>query len=189
MSSLDDALAEFEAKYQQKATPQPNEILAEGKQPQMSEQQGEIDSFLTDLQNQFARPPQSLPISRPKPPVSRATDGFLQELQARFSQVSQGEEPTVEPDFEQFLEKWQQPKSEPDVARQLQEKERLLRLEREQEWRRQQQEKVLKRQAEMWLKQLDPHSDEGLWFEEFAYHYPSKLAAAMDYLNALCQES
>ncbi|MCW6035111.1 hypothetical protein K4A83_02335 [Spirulina subsalsa FACHB-351] len=156
----------------------------------MSEQQGELDSFLTNLQNQFVRPPtQSPPVSQPKPPVSAATDDFLQELQAQFSQVSQPKEPTVDLDFDHLLEKWQKPKSEPDLAQQLQEKEKLLRIEREQAWRRQQQEKALKRQAEMWLKQLDPDSDEGLWFEEFAYHYPSKLAAAMDYLKALCQES
>ncbi|MGE5659350.1 MAG: salt stress protein, Slr1339 family [Actinomycetota bacterium] len=46
---------------------------------------------------------------------------------------------------------------------------------------RQQQEQ----QALHWLHQLDPHSDEGFWFEEFAAHYSSKLEAAIDYLQAL----
>ncbi|MGB3695337.1 MAG: hypothetical protein WA999_21710, partial [Spirulinaceae cyanobacterium] len=33
-------------------------------------------------------------------------------------------------------------------------------------------------EAKVWLEQLDVNSEEGLWFEEFAYAYPSNLAAA-----------
>ncbi len=54
-----------------------------------------------------------------------------------------------------------------------------------QEKLRQQQLIEIEKQAESWLKQLDVDSEEGLWFEEFAYAYPSKLAAAIDYLKAL----
>lgn len=39
------------------------------------------------------------------------------------------------------------------------------------------------KQAEAWLKQLDPRSGEAVWFEEFATNYPSRLAAAIDYLG------
>lgn len=38
-------------------------------------------------------------------------------------------------------------------------------------------------QAKEWLKNLDPLSSEGLWFKEFAKHYPSELEAALDYLS------
>ncbi|MDJ0724798.1 MAG: hypothetical protein QNJ38_06770 [Prochloraceae cyanobacterium] len=58
----------------------------------------------------------------------------------------------------------------------------------QQELNRQRQRKALTRQARSWLDNLDPRSDEGLWFEEFAYTYESKLEAAIDYLAAL-QES
>lgn len=43
----------------------------------------------------------------------------------------------------------------------------------------------LTQQANEWLKNLDINSQEGLWFEEFAYNYSSKLEAAIDYLQAL----
>ncbi|PSB00363.1 salt stress protein, Slr1339 family, partial [Merismopedia glauca] len=43
----------------------------------------------------------------------------------------------------------------------------------------------LEKKAQEWLKQLNPHSQEGLWFEEFAYKYASKLDAAIDYLQVL----
>ncbi len=41
----------------------------------------------------------------------------------------------------------------------------------------------LKNQAKEWLAKLEPLSQEGLWFESFAQNYPSKLEAAMEYLQ------
>ncbi|MCC5635282.1 hypothetical protein LC593_05320 [Nostoc sp. CHAB 5844] len=46
-----------------------------------------------------------------------------------------------------------------------------------------QQLEVLQKQAQEWLEKLDPFSPEGLWFERFAEGYPSKLAAAIEYLQ------
>ena len=62
-----------------------------------------------------------------------------------------------------------------------QEQEEQLR----QEKLNQQKLKEIKEQAKLWLENLDSHSEEGLWFEEFAYSYSSKFAAAIDYLAAL----
>ncbi|MBW4633202.1 MAG: hypothetical protein KME30_15280 [Iphinoe sp. HA4291-MV1] len=41
----------------------------------------------------------------------------------------------------------------------------------------------LKNQAKDWLDKLDPFSSEGFWFERFAEGYPSKLEAAIEYLQ------
>lgn len=38
---------------------------------------------------------------------------------------------------------------------------------------------LYEQRAKEWLKMLDPLSGEGLWFEEFAKNYPSKLEAAI----------
>ncbi|GAX38090.1 salt stress protein, Slr1339 family [Nodularia sp. NIES-3585] len=43
---------------------------------------------------------------------------------------------------------------------------------------------ALKVEAEAWLKKLDRFSSEGLWFEKFAETYPSKLEAAIEYLQS-----
>jgi len=37
-------------------------------------------------------------------------------------------------------------------------------------------------QAQRFLRNLTPYSDEGEWFEQFTRHYPNRLAAALDYL-------
>src|SRR6476469_7817680 len=47
---------------------------------------------------------------------------------------------------------------------------------------------AVSRTAESWLKNLDPFSTEGLWFNQFAEKYTSKLEAAIDYLSALESE-
>lgn len=56
-----------------------------------------------------------------------------------------------------------------------------------QEQRRIQQQQALRQQAETWLAELDQTSPEGLWFEEFAGSYASRVQAAIDYLTALQQ--
>ncbi|WP_044291393.1 salt stress protein, Slr1339 family [Rivularia sp. PCC 7116] len=43
---------------------------------------------------------------------------------------------------------------------------------------------ALKRKAQDWLNKLEPLSPEGIWFESFSKNYPSKLEAAIEYLNS-----
>jgi hypothetical protein len=65
--------------------------------------------------------------------------------------------------------------------RQRQEQEKQHRLEA----LRQQRRAELAGKAQKWLKQLNPKSEEGRWFDEFACGYESRLEAAIDYLEAL----
>ncbi|OKH17485.1 salt stress protein, Slr1339 family [[Limnothrix rosea] IAM M-220] len=53
------------------------------------------------------------------------------------------------------------------------------------EKQKQAQQKRIRQKAEQWLQNLDPISNEGMWFYEFAETYESRLDAAMDYLMAL----
>ena len=56
---------------------------------------------------------------------------------------------------------------------------------RKQEQIKQQEFEAVKIKAIAWLKKLDPLSSEGIWFENFAKKYSSKLAAAIDYLQSV----
>ncbi|MFB2833967.1 salt stress protein, Slr1339 family [Floridanema evergladense] len=101
------------------------------------------------------------------PPTSRQKsfspsspeDALLSQIQAEFAEQDKAEE----------------------LKRQEQIKEEKIRQERI----KQQERQALTKEAEAWLKKLNPRSSEGLWFEEFAYSYSSKLEAAIDYLQAL----
>lgn len=74
-----------------------------------------------------------------------------------------------------------------DLGQEYQEQDRQQEIAKQQELKRQQQKRkaALEQTARKWLEQIDPHSDEGLWFTEFAYAYDSQLAAAIDYLSAM----
>lgn len=93
--------------------------------------------------------------------LSSAEENLLAEIKAEFE----------EQDYIEEHKKEQQRQAEQQKA--------------EQE-RNRQRESLIKDATE-WLKTLDPHSEEGLWFEELAYSYPSKLDAAMEYLQTLRQ--
>ena len=87
----------------------------------------------------------------------------------------------ISPDLSQFKQQFQQQqeKQKEQITHQNQEQIRYT------EQRKQQQQKLLIRQAKKWLETLDPYSDEGLWFEDFSNSYPSRLDAAIDYLSVL----
>ncbi|MBD2003430.1 MULTISPECIES: salt stress protein, Slr1339 family [Cyanophyceae] len=74
---------------------------------------------------------------------------------------------------------------EQEKAEYLKKQQQLAEKKIKQEQIKQQQREALANQAKEWLKNLNALSEEGLWFEEFAYAYPSKLDAAIDYLQAL----
>lgn len=79
-----------------------------------------------------------------------------------------------------------------EVKTQYEEQDRLEELRKQQELQQEQirqqqlkaqQSEALKSRVKDWLEKLEPLSTEGLWFEKFAEKYPSKLEAALDYLQ------
>lgn len=74
---------------------------------------------------------------------------------------------------------------ERDRAEELKRQQQLQEEKRRQQQLIEQQRQKLTLAAQAWLKELDPLSDEGLWFEALADKYPSRLEAAIDYLQAL----
>ncbi len=64
---------------------------------------------------------------------------------------------------------------------------RQKRQQQQEEERHRQQRQQFAKQAQLWLQNLEPLSTEGIWFEEFASSYPTKIEAAIDYLQALAE--
>jgi hypothetical protein len=173
MNEIDDLLAKLKAEYNQpqaeslsstaKSLPDKNKQTKPEKiQPLdnlLAEVKEEFESKKTQINERTSKPTNFVKKSLVKPPISSATNSLIQDLQAEY----QGKERE-----EQKL------KQEQLLAQQKQQQEK--------EKRRQQ---ALKQTAKEWLEKLDFNSDEGLWFEEFAYAYESKIEAASDYLQAI----
>ena len=97
------------------------------------------------------------PVSKMEQKSNSLIDKLLAEVKADFEQK----------DLAEKLQKQQEQEQERIRQEQLQAKK----LEE------------LKKQAKDWLAKLDPFSSEGLWFEKFAEGYPSRLEAAIEYLQ------
>jgi hypothetical protein len=156
MESIDDLLAQVKAEYKETESG-----LKPQKQPLFKEE--ELKSPPPVSSTYYSQPVQSHSLSL-------AEENLLADVRAEFEEKEQAEK----------LKKQQQLKEE-QLRKEQQVREEQLR----EEQRRQRKREALTQEATDWLKKLNLRSEEGLWFEEFSYSYPSKLEAAIDYLAAL----
>jgi hypothetical protein len=166
MESIDDLLAQVKAEYQeQEQAKQPN------KQPFLHEEEFKSPPSVTPAYKPSCHNMSQLR-SQPSPQksLSAAEESLLAQVKAEFEEQEQVEE----------VKRQQQLKEE-----QLRQERQLREEQRRAQQRRQRKREALTQEAMEWLKNLNPRSEEGLWFEEFSYSYPSKLEAAIDYLEAL----
>lgn len=156
MESIDDLLAQVKAEYQETESG-----LKPQKQPLFKEE--ELKSPPPVSSTYYSQPVQSYSLSL-------AEENLLADVRAEFEEKERAEE----------LKKRQQLREE-----QLRKEQQIREEKLKEEQRRQRKREALTQEATDWLKKLNPRSEEGLWFEEFSYSYPSKLDAAIDYLTAL----
>lgn len=126
-----------------------------------------LDKLLSQIKAEYEneqapqQPPQAnvfKSFSPPEPKSSSIMDNILAEVQADFAAH--------------------------DAALELRKRQEIEQEKLQQEQRKAKQREALKQQAQNWLDKLDPFSSEGLWFERFAESYPSKLEAAIEYLQS-----
>jgi type IV secretory pathway VirB10-like protein len=156
MESIDDLLAQVKAEYQEQ------ELGLQPKKQRLFQEE------------EFNSPPPAPSSYQPQPLqqnwVSPAQENMLAQIKAELEEQERAEE----------LERQQQLREE-QLRKEQQLREEQIRAEQ----RRQRKREALTQEATEWLKTLKPHSEEGMWFEEFSYSYTSKLEAAIDYLEAL----
>ncbi|WP_009633938.1 salt stress protein, Slr1339 family [Synechocystis sp. PCC 7509] len=140
-----------------------------------------IDKLLSQIKADTPKPSKPIsqkPIIVPLPSNSEDIDNLLAEVQADFQNQSttpaalKNNPPIIESILAQVKTHYdEQDKTRSQNEQQQLQAEQLKQIEK------------LKIRAKSWLKQLDPLSTEGLWFEQFAEGYPTKLAAAINYLQ------
>ncbi len=179
-NSLDSILADFENQYKQKNVSGNNSGNSSDRvnNAPMNNNDPLIDSFVNELTQQKSKPPSQIKSTN----TDNNLDNLAQEFQQKGNQTKPKQKSSLtEESLNNIAQQFQQ-KREQDKQEQ---KTDNLEYIRRQELEKQRRIKQLTRQAEVWLKNLDPYSDEGFWFEQFANSYPSKLEAAIEYLKAL----
>jgi hypothetical protein len=169
MDEIDKLLSDLSGKLSKPVTPPTNLPKPTPPASQSPASQSQTSQSIDDLLKQIGT--ETAP-SRPTPPATPppADNRLLEQLKSKYTTQDQAEE------LRQQQEQQQAERQRQHEAQQKQ--QRLEQLKRE---RRSQ----LAKTAQTWLKQLDPKSTEGIWFEEFSCNYGSRLEAAIEYLEAL----
>jgi acyl-CoA reductase-like NAD-dependent aldehyde dehydrogenase len=161
MSSLDEQLKALENQY--RPTPPPTDLL---------------DQHLVELQEQCRPKPSPVPPSSGEDALGAMLQNLERDtLDQRLTQSQKNAE--ICQAIAQLIETKREARI--DMNQSIQDMKAIAKAEQE----KQQRAKYWHNKATQWLKELDPISNEGLWFYEFAERCPAPLEAAMDYLMAL----
>lgn len=167
--SIDDLLSEIEGKPAAKSPVSP-------------------DPFAQTVSvNPSPSPTPSLP---PSSVNWQAIDALAEESSGNKTQADKNQaisrsntSPPVDAPTQSLLQDLKTQHQERERAEALKRQEQLQAEQRRQEQLKRQKRAAVTKQAEDWLKQLDPRSGEAVWFEEFAVKYESRVDAAIDYLG------
>ncbi len=176
-TSLDELLANFQQQYEQK-----KEVLSTSINSQFDDS---IDNFCQEIESKIKEKKNNFSINLPpqKSSNQKNYDDILEDIKEKFSQSKEEKcNQKIENSLIDNLTQKFEAKKQKDIEIQQQEKLKLI---QQDESNKQRKEKELIAKAEKWLKTLDVNSDEGFWFEQFAYAYPTKMEAAIEYLKAL----
>lgn len=135
----------------------------------------EIDKLLTEIQAEYTgvKPPTQTKL-QPQPTSNQTKNQAQSFIASGYSS---------DPLIDNLLAEVQADFLEKDAAEELRKQQELEQEEIRQAQLKAKEIAALKKQAQAWLSKLDPLSPEGLWFERFAEAYPSKLDAAIEYLQ------
>ena len=152
-NNLDELLSDLKSKYKA-SKPSNNPEIAHNKA-------NDTDNLLNEVKSEIKTNKSSVPANTKKiTPNNSQADEYLDSIKA------------------QYKNKQTHKKSQEELTFNRNKEEIII-----QEQQKQLKRKQLIRQAEKWLANLDPSSDEGLWFNQLAESYPSKLEAAIHYLS------
>lgn len=176
--STDDVLNEVKSQFQQQSDEEDdNDLIADIKSQfqQTSQKKTSEDSSLEELKSKFK-------VS--SSPSQESNEDLFVDVKSRYQQQrmsfssQKGDSDELLGDLKKQHQTEKTQKSQEDYQRN---REEILKAEQQQQKKR----KYLTRKAQTWLENLDPYSDEGFWFEEFAESYESRLDAAVEYLAVL----
>ncbi|MBW4491905.1 MAG: hypothetical protein KME26_02085 [Oscillatoria princeps RMCB-10] len=143
-----------------------------------------IDRLLAELKAEYQEKDKPAEIKTPPPlkAAQKAEPQALQTYQAPPPPKTKNSSPLYEGSL---IAELKTEYEERDRAEELKRQQQVREEQRRQQQLLAQQRQKLTLAAQAWLKELEPLSEEGLWFEALAEKYPSRLEAAIDYLQAL----
>ncbi|HIK37066.1 MAG: hypothetical protein NZ901_12365 [Geminocystis sp.] len=184
-SGLEGAKREIEAEFKQKK----DKNSFPSAKDNIPTENLEGDDLFSDIERQFKEKSKQQYHPSDRKNVSAETqkdDDLFSDIEKQFKDKNKPKpQPSSQIDtqslFADITRQFEQKRRTESNKNTLQDVEEIRRQEAE----KRRKEKQLIQKAEEFLKNLDPYSDEGFWFEQFAQSYESRLQAAMEYLQAM----
>lgn len=183
---MDDLLAQLKNEFEPRANSQPQQSPPTSVKPNSATAKPSIEEMLEALSHEleFGTRPNRASDSQPDPisPQQQVKNSAKNRdrLNALIDQDYQRQADIREAKLAEL-----QRQEAARIAEQQRRQQELIEAQKQAALREQRRKAALKERAQQWLKDLNPRSEEGKWFEEFSYSYEDKLQAAIDYLEAM----
>ncbi len=169
MNEIDDILAEVKAEYEaekdtEKQVKNQEKYRKRANPLADSASTASLDSLLNEIQEEFKEPNASNQKNKRK---SNYQHSKIKPHQIKTKNQNQNLISDLKQEF------------------QIIQQQEIIEAQKQQQQKELRRQAALEKKARQWLNNLNLNSDEGLWFEEFSYAYETKLAAAIDYLQAM----
>lgn len=199
--NMDDLLAQLKEEFEPSRQSRPNGQNSQSTQaqpPQNSQSNASMDKMLDELRAELESGrgrPNSASESTTPPKQNKADVVSAAQKRDRLNalidtdyrrQAHKREEKLAEIRHKEEARIAEQKRQEEiRIAEQKRHEQDLLEIKQREELRERKRKEALREKAKEWLKNLNPRSEEGKWFEEFSHSYEDKLKAAIDYLDAM----
>lgn len=184
---MDDLLAQLNEEFEPSRQSRSNHQSRKSPPPPQSSQvKPSIHQMLAELKEELESG-RGRPNSTPSPPVNSPQKDRANNSAKERDRLNA----LIDTDYRRQAHKREQKfaeirrKEEAKIAEQKRHEQDLLEIRQREELREKRRKEALRETAKEWLKNLNPSSEEGKWFEEFSYSYEDKLKAAIDYLEAM----
>ncbi|MGB5712392.1 MAG: hypothetical protein WBM44_15955 [Waterburya sp.] len=182
--NMDDLLAQLKNEFEpkQKASSQQSKA-----QPPQSTSKGSMEEMLSELREELESGRRRPNTTSSKPPVPVKSNQKIKNSAKNREHLNA----LIDQDYQQQAQKREaklaeiKRQAEARIAEQKRRQQELIEAQKREELRELRRKEALREKAKQWLKNLNPRSEEGKWFEEFSYSYEDKLQAAIDYLEAM----
>ena len=187
---MNDLLAQLKAEFEPEQAKSKTNKLPERKSPPQSTpqtSQASMDRMLADLREDLESGR-----GRPNSTPSESSSQVKSSQEVRSSAKDRDRlNALIDTDYRRQAHKREEKlaeikrQEEAKIAEQKRRQQELIEAQKREELRERRRKEALRGKAQQWLKNLNPRSEEGQWFEEFSYSYEDKLQAAIDYLEAM----
>lgn len=187
---MDDLLAQLKNEFEPKQQGKPNNNKAQP--PQSTTSKASMEEMLSQLREELesgrGRPNNTSSKSTPSKSETTVKPSQNNQDTAKYRQRLNA---LIDAEYKKQVEKREakieelKRQEEARIAEQKRRQQELIEAQKREELRERRRKEALKEKAKEWLKNLNPRSEEGKWFEEFSYSYEDKHQAAIDYLEAM----